>query len=159
MCECFHATCAFCRQQAPHPSLVQLDWYSKDWDGNKAKAREQRSLISFESPKPDVHKPTLDSIDDIPFQKLMIETDGSEKKMEASDTLVPQPEPEVTGTTPGMDAMKLDGIKDGDEEGLTEQELHLQREEEKYALYLDTLKPEESDTESETDKSEYPFYK
>ena len=46
-CEHFGATCSFCRQQAPYLLLVQLDWSSKDWDDNKAKAREQKSLISF----------------------------------------------------------------------------------------------------------------
>ena len=30
-----------------HPSPVPSDWSSKDWDGDKAKAREQKSLIDF----------------------------------------------------------------------------------------------------------------
>ena len=41
VCEQFGATCLFCRQQVPHPLLNQSNWSSKDWDGDKAKAREQ----------------------------------------------------------------------------------------------------------------------
>ena len=40
-----------------------------------------------------------------------------------------------------------------------EHKLHLQREEEKYTLYIHNLSPEESNTEMETDGSNYPFYK
>ena len=149
----------WCKQQAPHPLPVQLDWSSEDWDGNKAKARGQGSLMIFKFPKPEAHKLTLDLIDDIPIQKLMIETDRLEEKMiKASDTWIPPQEMEATGITPDMDSTKLDSIKDGDEGGLTEHELHLQREDEKYTLYLDTQKPEESDTELETDESKYPFH-
>ena len=43
---------------------------------------------------------------------MMIEADGSEKKtMEVSDILVLPPEPQVIGTTPTEDPMKLYGIK------------------------------------------------
>ena len=137
---------------------MQSYWSSQDWDGNLAKAREQKSLISFKIPKPDVHKKTLDSLDDIPFQKMMIETDRPEEKMmEVSHTLVPPSEPQVTGTTPMKDLTKLDGIKEENKGGLMEHELHLHREEEKYALYIGNLSPEESNTESETDDSNYSF--
>ena len=78
--------------------------------------------------------------------------------MEVSDTLVLPPEPQMTGTNPTKDSMKLDSTKEGNEGGLTEHELCLQREEEKYVLYISNLSPVENDTELETDDSNYPFY-
>ena len=38
--ECSGLTCSYCRQDAPHPSLIHSDWSSKDWDSDKAKAKE-----------------------------------------------------------------------------------------------------------------------
>ena len=37
----------YCKYNAPHPSTTKSDWSSEDWDGKKAKAKEQRSLIDF----------------------------------------------------------------------------------------------------------------
>ena len=37
--------CLYCMFDAPHPSTSLSDWSSEDWDGKKAKAKEQRSLI------------------------------------------------------------------------------------------------------------------
>ena len=49
--ECFGLTCSYCRQDAPYPSPIHSDWSSKDWDGDKAKTREQKPLVDFETPK------------------------------------------------------------------------------------------------------------
>ena len=153
-CKCFGATCSFCRQQAPHPLPVQLDQSRKDWDGNKAKAREQNTLLSFDMPKPETDKQTSDSVDTPPFQNLTIKMNRlDEKAPEVSTTLVSPIEPGVIGTTP-----KEDSITKAEDRGLTEQELRLQREEEKYAMYISHLSPKDSDTDTEMDKSEYPFY-
>ena len=46
-------TCAYCKYEAPHPSPIPSDWLSEDWDGEKAKVREQRSLIDLNFPKVD----------------------------------------------------------------------------------------------------------
>ena len=37
--------CTYCKYNAPHPSPAPSDWSSEVWDDDKAKAREQRSLI------------------------------------------------------------------------------------------------------------------
>ena len=37
--------CTYCKYDAPHLSPVPSDWSSKDWYGDKARNREQRSLI------------------------------------------------------------------------------------------------------------------
>ena len=39
--------CTYCAYNAQHPSPAASDWSSEDWDGDKAKGREQRSLINF----------------------------------------------------------------------------------------------------------------
>ena len=39
--------CTYCECNAPHPSPAPSDWSSEDWDGDKAKVREQRSVIDF----------------------------------------------------------------------------------------------------------------
>ena len=80
-CKCFGPTCSYCKYEAPHPSQVHSDWSSEDWDGDKAKAKEQMSLINFEPPKADSYKELTDQltnvrkvilVDDMPFQNLTI---------------------------------------------------------------------------------------
>ena len=83
-CECFSPTCSYCKHEAPHPSPVHSDWSSKDWDGNKSKTKEQKSLIDFKPPKQDIDRETdqqtdtgkVTDVDDIPFQYLTL---GQEK--------------------------------------------------------------------------------
>ena len=58
--ECFGTTCSYCKHEAPHPSQIQSDWLCKDCDGEKAKARELKSLIDFDHPKPYFDKQTTD---------------------------------------------------------------------------------------------------
>ena len=66
-CECFGDTCSYCKYESPHPSPIPSDWSSKDWDGEKTKAREQRSLIDFNPPKPDLRQTTnLETANDLP---------------------------------------------------------------------------------------------
>ena len=57
-CECSADTCTYCKYEAPHPSPIPSDWSSEDWDGEKAKAREQRSLIDPDFPKSDLRQTT-----------------------------------------------------------------------------------------------------
>ena len=51
VCKQFGATCSFCRQQVPHPSLNQSDWSSKDWDGKKPKARSKTAFLNLMPPR------------------------------------------------------------------------------------------------------------
>ena len=110
-------TCSFCRQEVPHPSLGQSDWSSKDWDGDKAKAREQKPIIKFDIPWPKMNNPTLDPVDSIPFKGLMIQINGLHKKaLEVSTTLIPLPEQEAVGTAPKDGQTKLDTVPKEDKE-------------------------------------------
>ena len=166
-CECFGATCSYCKHEAPHRSSIQLDWLTKDWDSEKAKAGEHKSLIYFDPPKQDSDKQTLDleteerkvvSADDLPIQNLSIHQDKLEEESpEASDAVVPPQE--ALAATPATDVAKLEDIMEESSGGLTEQEQRLQREEDKYAIYIGMLSDEEErDTETDMDESIYPFY-
>ena len=115
-----------------------MDWLSEDWDGEKVKAREQKSLVDFDPPKPDSDKQTTDleidkrkvvSVDDLPIQNLSIHQDKLEEELpEVSDALVPPPE--ASAATPVTDVAKLEDIREKSNGGLTEQEQRIQREEE-----------------------------
>ena len=79
-CECSDDTCTYCKYEAPHPSPIPSDWSSKDWDDGTVKAREQRSLIDFEPPKPDLRQTTnSESLNDLPIQNLTIQEDKKEE--------------------------------------------------------------------------------
>ena len=76
-CKCSDGSCTYCKYEAPYPSPEPSDWSSEDWDGEKAKAREQKSLIDFTSPKQDTNQQMTDTTvvkketvmaDDKPFQ-------------------------------------------------------------------------------------------
>ena len=69
-CECLGATCSYCKHEPPHPSPVHSDWSSEDWDSEKAKAREQKSLIDFKPPKPQTDEQVTESVNKIPFSKF-----------------------------------------------------------------------------------------
>ena len=140
---------------------------SKDWDGEKAKAREQKSLIDFDPPKPDSNKQTMDLeteerkvvlADNLPIQNLLIHQGKLEEELpEVSDALVLPPE--ALAATPVTDVAKLEDIMEGSNGGLTEQEQRLQREEEEYAIYIGMINDkEESNSKTDMDESAYPFY-
>ena len=46
-CEHFGLACSHSRLDTPHPSHTHSDWSREEWDGDKAKAREQKPLIDF----------------------------------------------------------------------------------------------------------------
>ena len=101
VCKCFGPTCSYCKHEAPQPSPVHSNWSSEDWDSDKAKAKEQRSLIHFEPLKPYSDKELIDQltdmrkvilVDDIPFQNLTIGQDKQEEEpLETTNTVVPLP--------------------------------------------------------------------
>ena len=75
VCECFGLPCSYCRQDAAHPSAIYSDWSSKDWDGDKAKAKEQKSLIDFEASKQEMNMEQITDIDKVPIHKLNLGQD------------------------------------------------------------------------------------
>ena len=93
--------------------------------------------------------------DDIPFTKLTIQSDDlDEESPEVMDTLIPLPE--LLAGIPATDTARSGDSTEMHYKMLTEQELRLQREEEKYAIYISMLRrEEESDTETNTDTYSY----
>ena len=93
MCNSFGLSCSYCEQGALHPSPQNSDWLSEDWDGTKAKAREQsKSLIDFNDPKPQTSTEQTTDIDEVAFSKLQIEQiDLKEELLEVAKSLILPP--------------------------------------------------------------------
>ena len=93
MCDRFGLLCSYCKQGAPHPSPQELDWSSEDWDGTKAKAREQtNSLMGYNTPRPHTDIEQTTDVNEIAFSKLQIgQSDLKEEKLEVTDSLIPPP--------------------------------------------------------------------
>ena len=87
----------------------------------------------------------------------MIQTDRPDKKTpDILTTLVPPLEKGAVGTVPNEDQTKSNTIPE-EEEKLMEWELRMHIEEEKYKIYVGQLSPEKSNSDIDTDKSDYPF--
>ena len=170
-CECNDGSCTYCKYKAPHPSPVPLDWSSEDWDGEKTEAREQKLLVDFVPPRQDIDPPVMEvTADDIPFLKLTNRLDGpDENPAEVMDTLIPPLEvaadiptiktPEAETEASVTDMAKSDNSISMHCEMLSEQELKMQREEEKYALFINILgAEEESNTETDTNNNTYTYF-
>ena len=134
---------------SPTPSLVHSDWSSEDLDGDKTKAKEQKSLIDFKPPNPDSDKEFTDQltdmrkvilVDDIPFQNLTIgQNRPKEEPLETTNTLVPPPVAAAMALATDMakpddtleDKAKPDDTTEDNNGELTEHEQRLQKEVEK----------------------------
>ena len=152
--QCFDLTCSYCIQDALHPSPVHLDWSSEDWDGDKAKAKEQKSLIDFDVPKQKMDTEQTMDIDEMPFHKLNLVQDKQEEKepLEVTQSIVPLPSDPMN-----VQANTRDEVK---EEGHMDMEIRLQKEEEKFTMYnriyISQLSKEET-SDTEMDDSAYFF--
>ena len=91
--ECFGPTCSYIRQDAPYPSPIHLDWSSKDLDGDKAKAKEQNSLIDFDILRQKMNMEQTMDINKVPVHKLSLGQDELKEKepLEVTQSLVPPP--------------------------------------------------------------------
>ena len=141
--------CMYCKYDTPHPSPVPSDWSSKDWDGDKARNREQKSLIDTL-----LDKETQDRTQDKQkthlisnLEHLTLEKDKTTPNM--TDTLIPpletsEEKQETEGTEVNNDVMSY---------SMTGQELKLQHKEEKYGIYMNTFgyEGDESDMDMNTD--------
>ena len=65
LCTSTHKGCTYCKYDAPHPPNTPLNWSSEDWDGNKAKAREQCPLLDFNFLEKQIKKTLQDPIQDV----------------------------------------------------------------------------------------------
>ena len=153
VCECFGLTCSYCRQDTPHPCPIYSDWSSKDWDGDKTKARDKKSLIDFETPKQKMDTEKVTDIDEVPFHKLNLGQDEQKEgePLEVTESLVLSP----------SDSANMEGTTKDEEEGLMKVEVRLQREEEKFEMYdkiyVGLLSKEET-SNMETDELMYSYF-
>ena len=65
-----HGECTYCKYDAPHPSATPSDWSGEDWDGEKAKAREQCPLLNFNLLEKQLQKILQDRAPDVPQDVL-----------------------------------------------------------------------------------------
>ena len=152
----------------PHLSVTPSDWSSEDWDGKKAKAKEQRPLLDFKLLEQQLQKMLHDTTQNAVLDKqetylvngmqdLML---GQNKDMQnKTDILAPPPDaPETKHEELQKDCPTM-------MYNMTNQEVRLQQEEEKYGIYLSTFgyKGDNSDLDSKTDSNSnamaYPFLK
>ena len=86
-------SCSYCKQGALHPLPQNSDWSSKDWDGVKAKTKEQsKSLIDCSNSKPKTDTEQTMNIDKVSFDKLQIgQDDQKEEPPKVTESLVPPP--------------------------------------------------------------------
>ena len=127
----------------------ELDWYSKDWDGTKAKRKEQTketNLLSdwdLPKPQPDIDQKT--DIDGMDLGKLHIgQNDPKEKQIDVTASLIPLPTIEEEKALEEMTEKTAELTKVGKRN---------QQIEEKYMMYqrayIEQLsEEEESDTQT-----------
>ena len=151
--------CTCCKYDAPHPSPIPSDWSSKDWDGDKARNREQKSLIDtllgMETQDETQEKQEKYLISNL--ENLTLQQDKTTPNM--TDMLIPpletlEEKQETEGTEINNDMMAY---------SMTGQELKLQHEEEKYGIYMNTFGYKGDDLELDTnmdtdsDVMAYPY--
>ena len=117
----------YCKFNALHPSATPSDWSSKDWDSNKAKGREQWSLLKFKLLEQQLQKTLQNRTKDSP--------QGEDRRDKPTVTLTYE---------------------------MTDQEIWLWHEEEKYGIYMSTFGYEgdnsnlDSKMDSDSNVTAYP---
>ena len=169
--------CTYCTFDAPHPSIAPSDWSSEDWDGNKAKGREQRPHLDFKLLEQQIQKTLQDTTQDVP-QDMTHNAVVDKQETDVIDgiqDLTTEPKQDTQNST-DIQAPPLDmpeaKCKEEDRRDdptttptyeMTDQEIWLQHEEEKYGIYMSTFskKGDNSDLDSEMDSDSnataYPF--
>ena len=154
--------CMYCKFDAPHPCVTLSDWSSEDWDGNMAKAREQRPLLNFKLLEQQIQKTTQDTPQDLTQDKV---SDKKETDLidGMKDLTLEQKQGRQNSTdilAPPLDAPEAKYKETGKDDptiptyNMTEQEVRLQHEqEEEYGIYMSTFsyKGDDSNLDSETD--------
>ena len=77
LCTRIHEWYTYCTYGALHPPNTPLDWSSGDWDGTKAKAREQCPLLGFNFLEKQIKKTLQD-----PIQDVSLDLPDSDNKIE-----------------------------------------------------------------------------
>ena len=166
----------YCQFNAPHPSVTLSDWSSEDWDGKKAKAREQRPLLNFKLLEQQIQKTLQDTTQDAPQDTTQdIIPDKQETALiDRMKDLTLEQKQDMQNLTdilaPPLDAPKAKHEKTWKDNpttipmyNMTEQEVRLQCKEEEYRIYMSTFGYEgedsnlDSKTDSDSNVTAYPF--
>ena len=157
----------YCKFHAPHPSVIPSGWSSEDWDGDKAKARDQRLLLDFNLLEQQIQKTLQDTTQDVPQDTT---PDAVVDKQETDlidriQDLTLEPKQDTQNLTdipaPPLDVPEVK-CKEEDRRDdptttptyeMTDQEIQLQHVEEKYRIYMSTFSYEgdNSDLDSKMD--------
>ena len=169
--------CTCCKFNALHPSATPSDWSSEDLDGDKAKAREQRPLHDFKLLEQQIQKTLQDRVQDT-AQDMTHNVTVDKQETDLIDSiqdLTLEPKQDTQNSTdilaplPDMPEVKCEGEDRRNEPmttltyEMTDQEIQLQHEEEKYGIYMSTFsyKGDNSDLDSEMDSDSnvtaYPY--
>ena len=177
LCTKMHGECAYCKYDAPHPSATPSDWSSKDWDGKKAKAREQCPFLNFNLLERQIQKTLQDRVQDVPqdmthdntkdrqetdltkgIRDLTLKEDAdAQNSTDAPAQLPDMPEEKGKVENEVSDSLAKPMYE------MTKQEIQLQEEEKKYGIYMSTFvyKGDDSNldsgTETESDTNAYPY--
>ena len=173
LCTRIHKGCSYCKYDALHPQNTPSNWSSEDWDGNKAKTREQCPLLDFNFLEKQIKKTLQD-----PIQDISLDLTDSDNKIE-KDLMKDMQALTLKGD---MDTQTVTDVQETNteepnnnnqttEEGnslvppyeMSEQELWLQKEEVKYNTYISAIGYEGDDSDLETkmdtnsEGQAYPF--
>ena len=145
--------CSYWKFDTPHPSITPSDWSSEDWDGNKAKPREQKSLLDFKLLEQQIQK-TLQDTKQSKSQDMTYNVVGDKQETDLIDriqNLTLEPKQSTQNLTyilaPPLKVLKTEceeeDIRDDPTKTpiyeMTDQEIWLQHEEGKYGIYMSTF--------------------
>ena len=157
--------CMYCKFDTQHPSVTPSDWSSEDWDGKKAKAKEQRPLLDFKLLEQQLQKTLQDMTQDTDKQ----ETDLIDRMQDLTLDQKPDMQNKTDILAPPLDTLEAKYIELRKDDptttmyNMTNQEVRLQHEEEKLGIYISTFgyEGDDSDLDSEMDSDSnvmaYPF--
>ena len=166
--------CSYCKFDAPYPSTTPSDWSSEDWDGEKAKAKEHRSFIDFKLLEQQLQNALQDTTQDT-TKDTRQDTVSDKKETDVTNgmqDLTLEQDKNMTNTTDKLalplvkPVTKHEEAKEDDPTtmyNMTDQEVKLQHEEERYGIYMSTFGYEgddsdlDSKTDSDSDAIAYPF--
>ena len=169
--------CMYCKFNAPYPSVTLSDWCSEDWDGDKAKPREERPLLNFKLLEQQIQKTLQDTTQDVPQDTTHNATVDKQETdlIDRIQYLTLELKQGIQYLTdildPPQDALEAK-CKEEDRRDdptttptyeMTDQEIQLQHEEEKYGIYMSIFHYEGDDSDldskmdSDSDATAYPF--
>ena len=150
--------CMYCKFDIPHPSITLSDWSSKDWDGRKAKAKEQMPLFDFRLQEQQLQKTLQDMTQDVVPDKQEMDLINRMQDLTLEQNQDMQNKTDILA--PPLDMPEVKHEETGKDElttmyNMTNQEVRLHHKEEKYGIYVSTFgyEGDDSDLDSKMDSN------